>query len=49
MSVDEATDIVFALLSIEVYLLLVTKRGWTPERWQNWATTTLAAALLRQR
>jgi AcrR family transcriptional regulator len=46
LSVDDATDIVFALLSIEVYLLLVTTRGWTPHRWQEWMTTTLTAALL---
>ena len=44
--VDEAIDIIFALLSIELYLLLIT-RGWTPERWQQWTTDTLRSTLLR--
>ncbi|HEY5858288.1 MAG TPA: helix-turn-helix domain-containing protein [Aldersonia sp.] len=47
LSVDEATDIVFALLSIELYLLLTGTRGWTPQRWEGWITATLAATLLR--
>lgn len=45
MSVDDATDIVLALASIEVYLLLAG-RGWGPERWQQWVTAMLSAALL---
>lgn len=45
MSVDDATDVVIALLSIEVYLLLA-ERGWSPERWEQWITTMLTAALL---
>jgi AcrR family transcriptional regulator len=44
--VDEATDIICALLSLEVYALL-TRRGWTPRRWGRWATGALAAGLLR--
>ena len=47
MSVDEATDIVFALNSIEVYLLLTVRRGWTPARWARWLVSALEAALLR--
>lgn len=47
LSVGEATDLVFALNSIEVYLLLTATRGWTPERWEHWLTPTLAASLLR--
>ncbi|GAA4769807.1 TetR/AcrR family transcriptional regulator [Actinomycetospora chibensis] len=45
LSADEATDIVVAVMSIEVYLLLA-RRGWTPERWQRWITRTLRTALL---
>lgn len=45
MSVDDATDIVIALLSIEVYLLLAA-RGWSPRRWEEWTTAMLVAALL---
>ena len=46
LTAEEATDIVVAVLSIEVFLLLTTKRGWTPERWQRWTTETLRAGLL---
>lgn len=31
MSMETATDIIFALLSIELYLLFTATRGWTPE------------------
>jgi AcrR family transcriptional regulator len=47
ISADEAADIVFALNSIEVYLLLTTVRGWSPGRWQTWLASTLGATLLR--
>lgn len=46
ISVDDATDIVIALVSIEVYLLLAA-RGWNPQRWAAWITTMLTAALLQ--
>jgi AcrR family transcriptional regulator len=45
MTVDDATDIIIALLSIEIYLLLAA-RGWSPHRWEEWTTTTLTTALL---
>jgi len=47
LSVADATDIIFVLLGLETYLLLTTRRGWTGEKWQQWVTTTLTAALLR--
>jgi hypothetical protein len=46
--VDEATDIIFALLSIELYLLLTVNRGWAPARWEHWTTSMLTSALLPQ-
>jgi len=46
LSVDDAADIVFALLSIDLYLLLA-ERNWTAERWERWLTTMLTAALFR--
>jgi AcrR family transcriptional regulator len=46
MSVDDATDILVALVSIEVYLLLAA-RGWNPQRWEQWITTMLTTALLQ--
>jgi AcrR family transcriptional regulator len=45
VSVDDATDIVIALVSIEVYLILAA-RGWSAERWEQWVTGMLVAALL---
>lgn len=45
MSVDDATDVVLALASIEVYLILAA-RGWSPRRWEEWTTSMLTVALL---
>lgn len=46
LGIEEATDLVFALNSIEVYLLLTQVRGWTPQRWGAWLVPTLEASLL---
>ena len=45
LSVDDAADVLFGLLSPELYLLFVRDRGWTPERWEQWAYDTLYAHL----
>jgi AcrR family transcriptional regulator len=42
----DAADIIHALLSPELYRLLVIDRGWEPERYQPWLTTTLVDQLL---
>jgi AcrR family transcriptional regulator len=47
LSAAKAADILFALLSLDVYLLLTVERGWTPAQWQRWITNTLAEAVLR--
>lgn len=47
LSVAEATDVIFALNSIEVYLLLTSVRGWSRDRWEEWLTRTLCTSLLR--
>ncbi len=41
----DAADLVHALMSPEVYRLLVTDRGWSPEQYQQWATQTLIQQL----
>ena len=46
LSVGEATDIIFALLGIELYLVFAG-RGWTPARWEQWTVATLTATLMR--
>ncbi len=41
----DAADLIHALMSPEVYRLLVGDRGWTPERYQQWLATTLTQQL----
>ena len=43
---QRAADIVFGLLSHELYRLLVIEQGWAPEDWERWVADTLAAQLL---
>src|SRR5215467_1106123 len=43
----QATDIVWALTSYDLYRALVTGRRWPEERYQDWLAGTLAACLLR--
>jgi AcrR family transcriptional regulator len=47
LTADDAADIIFTLLSPEVYLLLTSVRGWPPARWQDWAADTITRAILR--
>ena len=42
----DAADLVHALMSPELYRLLVVDRGWKVDRYQAWLTTTLADQLL---
>jgi AcrR family transcriptional regulator len=42
----DAADIIHALMSPEVYLLLVSDRRWSPERYEEWLGRTLTAQLL---
>ena len=46
LSPESAADVLYGILSPELYLLLAGKRGWPPERWEEWARETLAAQLL---
>jgi AcrR family transcriptional regulator len=41
-----AADIIHALMSPDLYRLLVTERGWPPQRYERWLAQTLAAQLL---
>ena len=43
--VEEAADLLYGLLSPELYLLLVRERGWQRERWEQWVTRTLSIQL----
>lgn len=42
----DAADIIHALMSPEVYQLLVGNRGWTPQRYERWLGRTLIDQLL---
>jgi AcrR family transcriptional regulator len=42
----DAADIIHALMSPEVYRLLVRDRGWPPERYEQWLKDTLIDQLL---
>ena len=42
----EAADIIHALMSPEVYRLLVGDRGWPPERYEQWLKGILIDQLL---
>lgn len=46
VSVEEARDAVWTLASHQVYELLVLQRGWTLDRYRDWLTQMLSAALL---
>jgi AcrR family transcriptional regulator len=45
VTVQHAADILFGLLSPELYLLLVSERGWSPRQWEKWAHDTLLPQL----
>ncbi|MBF8192881.1 helix-turn-helix transcriptional regulator [Nonomuraea sp. K274] len=44
--VEQAADVLYSLLSPELYLQFVEHRGWSPGRWEDWTHQTLAAQLL---
>ncbi len=46
LSAERAVDICYALLGPEMYNLLVTERGWTPEQWESWAYDGLCCHLI---
>lgn len=44
--VDEARDVLWLCTSAELYGLLVTRRGWSPEALRRFVAATMAAGLL---
>ena len=47
LSIEEATDTLWALGSPEIYRLLVRERNWTPQRYEDWLANTAKTLLLR--
>jgi len=45
LSADEATDLLYGVLSPELYLVFTRQRGWAPQRWREWALATLDSQL----
>jgi AcrR family transcriptional regulator len=46
LSIDEAADIVWVTNSPEVYVMLTTERGWSPDRYERWLADTWCRLLL---
>ncbi|MFE2941420.1 TetR/AcrR family transcriptional regulator [Streptomyces sp. NPDC059255] len=46
VSPREAADIIYALLSPELFLVLTRDRAWPPDNWERWAYDTLCSQLL---
>jgi hypothetical protein len=47
LTASQVADVLFGLLSPELYLVFVRDRGWQAEVWEDWAFTTLRAQLCR--
>jgi AcrR family transcriptional regulator len=45
ISAGHAADVLYGILSPELYLLLVRDRDWTPAQWEAWAYATLCGQL----
>ncbi|MFF5979001.1 TetR/AcrR family transcriptional regulator [Streptomyces olindensis] len=43
---EEAADILYAVLSPELFLVLTRDRAWSPDKWERWAYDTLGSRLL---
>ena len=46
LSAAAASDVTWALNGPEIYQLLVTRRGWSPVRYERWLAETLTAQLI---
>jgi AcrR family transcriptional regulator len=48
LDVDEATDVLWALVHPDVWQLLVIQRGWSTDRYERWCLDTIRAQLLER-
>jgi TetR/AcrR family transcriptional regulator, regulator of autoinduction and epiphytic fitness len=46
VTVERARDIIWTLCSLAVFDMLVTERGWSPDRYEEWLSATLIGRLL---
>jgi AcrR family transcriptional regulator len=49
LDVERATDILWALIHPDLWQLLVTQRGWTPDEYEQWLGDVACSQLLRRR
>ena len=49
LSFEEATDVLWALTSYDLYRMLVVKQRWEPERYETWLAQLLVQQLLASR
>jgi AcrR family transcriptional regulator len=49
LSLEEATDVLWALTSYDVYRMLVVEQRWEPERYETWLAQLLTQHLLVSR
>ena len=49
LSFEEATDVLWALTSYDVYRMLVVEQSWEPERYETWLAQFLVEYLLASR
>ena len=47
LSYEQATDVLWALTSYDLYRMLVVERRWSPERYESWLTDLLIQQLLQ--
>lgn len=45
LSAETAADVLFGLLSPQLYLIFVRDRDWSSQTWEEWAATTLISQL----
>ncbi len=47
VTVPEAADVLFTVVSVPAYEMFVVTRGWSPRRWTTWTRRTLRTLLVR--
>ena len=45
VSAEHAADVLYGILSPELYLVYVRDRGWTPQQWEHWTYDVLYTQL----
>ena len=46
VTVQEAADVLFTVVSVPAYEMFVVTRGWSPRRWTAWTRRTLHTLLV---